>query len=425
MVINTEHRAAPGDVDISFGDGGKKILSFPGGNFVSVWGMALTPEGKILAVGSIKTENFIIGRLTKDGVIDTSFGDGGAVTGQFLGYPSVGRSIHVLNDGKLLIAGTHIANDQILPAASRLLPDGNLDPTFGDGGSFVFPPLSKSADIAISDQVKTGSSASTQSVILPDGKILIGHAFNDYGLLVRLTADGVLDTTFNSTGYTTVHYPDDQTKTTYMSSFTVTAKGEIVVCGQVKLENKQESKFLGLLARYGADGRPDNSFGTQGSGFIGIRPVGRVLRVDDLVVDASGKIVCVGTLGIVGGRQAAVTFGRMADGSPDPDFNNGEITEIDLPVWSEWYSVAISPSANTVLMIGITFDENYKNQGIIVGRYLRTGQLDKNFGGGKGCVVLDPGQEPRLIVQDESKVLICCPLGLPGAKEAVVMRLFN
>ena len=423
MVINTEHRVAPGDVDISFGDGGKKILSFPGGNFVSVWGMALTQEGKILAVGSTNTNSFIIGRLTEDGVIDTSFGNGGALTGQFLGYPSVGRSIHALNDGKLLVTGTHIASDQVLPAASRLLSDGNFDPTFGEGGSFVFPPPGKSTDITITHRVKTSGSASTQSVILPDGKILIGHSLDDYGLLIRLTADGVLDTSFNGTGYTSVRYPHGETLITHMSSFRVAVTGEVIVCGQAQLE---DMRFLGMLARYGADGRPDNSFGTQGSGFIGLQPAGRVLRVDDLTVDGSGNIVCVGTLGILGGQQAAVTFGRMADGSPDPDFNNGEITELELPVWSEWYSAAMSPHANTVLMTGITFDENYVNQGIIVGRYLRTGQLDENFGRGEGCVFLDPGQEPRLIMQDDSKVLICCILRLPGPiKEVAVMRLLN
>ena len=423
MAINAEPRVAPGDVDTSFGDGGKVILSFPGGNFVSVWGMALTPEGKILAVGSTNTNSFIMGRLSRDGVIDTAFGDGGAVTGQFLGYPSVGRSIHALNDGKLLVTGTHIADDQVLPAASRLLSGGEFDSTFGDGGSFVFPPPGKSSDIAITDQAKTSSSASTQSVILPDGKILIGHSLDDYGLLVRLTADGVLDTSFNNTGYATVRYPDDQTLITYMSAFRVTMKGEVILCGQAQLAN---NRFLGVLARYGADGRPDRSFGSEGSGFIGLEPAGRALRVDDLVVDGSGNSVCVGTLGILGGQQAAITFGRIADGSPDPDFNNGEITEIDLPVWSEWYSAAMSPLANTVLMTGITFDENYVNQGMIVGRYLRTGQLDTDFGRGKGCVFLDPGQEPRLILQGESKVLLCCRMSLPdNTKGAAVMRLLN
>jgi uncharacterized delta-60 repeat protein len=241
-------------------------------------------------------------------------------------------------------------------------------------------------------------------------------------LLIRLTKDGVLDTGFNDTGYTQVRYPNEQNRSTLIGSFMVTPKREVVVCGQIELEG---SPIMGMLARYGSDGRPDTTFGTEGTGFIALGVDQQRLRVDDLVADDNGGFVGIGTMAQQSSEtQDAIIFGRMVNGEPDPNFNNGEITGIDLQVNSEWYSAARVPVDNTIVATGITFDKNFENQGIIVGRYLKSGPLDVNFGDGNGWKILDPGQEPRLLLQDD-KILVCYVSRVASERGCVAIRLLN
>src|SRR5262245_3057754 len=64
-------RAASGDLDSSFGTGGKVTLAFPGANDVAR-GTAIQSDGKIIAVGS-DGNDFMLTRYNTDGTPDTAF----------------------------------------------------------------------------------------------------------------------------------------------------------------------------------------------------------------------------------------------------------------------------------------------------------------------------------------------------------------
>ncbi len=439
MTTQKNGTLAAGDIDQSFGDGGTVNLKFPTASFGSVWDLALTSDRKILAIGGTYDSEFIVARLTESGELDSSFGSAGSgsVKGHFSkGNPSLGQSVGVLGDGKILVGGTYIKNDQVLPAANRFFSNGELDETFGQDGYFVLPPLTPSAKkVANSDPISerraSSSTSSLRSSVLPDGKILIFHTMFGfgYGVLIRLTAEGVLDTSFNDTGYTIVRYP--QAIVTHLYSAITTSKGEIVVGGQIVLPGKPPT---GMLARYGVDGRPDKRFGSDGTGFIEINAGERALRVDDLVPGEADKFVGVGVVAELDGRkQAAMIFGRTANGLPDPSFNNGELTEFVDRIRNgrtEWYSAAATSTTDNIVVTGISFSisgNGNKNEGVLVARYLRTGTLDKAFGGGNGWVQLEPGFEPRLILQADGKMLVCYGLEMPPplASDPVITRLLN
>lgn len=433
MTIQKSGTLAAGDLDPNFGEGGTVKLKSLTDKFGSVWDLALTSERKILAIGGTYDNEFIVARLTENGKPDTSFGvaASGFVKGQFSkDNSSLGRSVSVLGDGKILAVGTYIKNDQVLPAASRLFPNGELDETFGQDGYFVLPPLTPSAEVSISDPISerraSSSSSSQRSAVLPDGKILILHTMFGfgYGVLIRLTAEGVLDTSFNDTGYTIVRYP--QAIITNLYSAMTTSKGEIVVGGQIVLPGKFPS---GMLARYDNNGRPDRRFGTDRTGFIEITEGERALRVDDLAGEPD-KFVGVGVMsGLDNKKQAAIIFGRTADGSPDLEFNKGEIKAFVHRVPTEWYSAAAT-STTEIVVTGISFSisgDGNENEGVLVARYRRTGELDTAFGGDNGWVRLEPGFEPRLTLQADGKMLICYGLKNtpPLASDPVITRLLN
>ena len=157
MATQSKSGVAIGDLDPSFGEQGRVLLDFPGARFKSVRGMNLTPTGKILVVGSTDPDDFIVGCLTETGEIYRSFGLNGFMKGQFLKKTSSGNSVTALGNGNILVSGTYFADDNALPAVSRLLPDGSFDTTFANGGTFVFPP----------DAVPTGTRNDTELMLDP------------------------------------------------------------------------------------------------------------------------------------------------------------------------------------------------------------------------------------------------------------------
>src|SRR5690242_20093150 len=73
--------AAPADLDGSFSGDGKQLVDF--GGFDRATHVALTPDGRIVVVGSTNVNDpsdYAVIRLAADGTPDVSFGSGGEVT---------------------------------------------------------------------------------------------------------------------------------------------------------------------------------------------------------------------------------------------------------------------------------------------------------------------------------------------------------
>src|SRR6266480_4615089 len=158
-----------GSLDTSFGDGGIVTTIFPGdGSFA--FALALQSDGKIIAAGTdffdfnpgdMSDTDFALARYNPDGSPDTTFGNGGTITTDFLGAEDDVYSVLIQPDGKIVAVGS--ANspfDYYDFAAARYLPDGTLDPTFGTGGKVRVDFGNNDLDIA------------NDAALQPDGKIV-------------------------------------------------------------------------------------------------------------------------------------------------------------------------------------------------------------------------------------------------------------
>src|SRR6185369_13250141 len=103
----------------------------------SVGGVAVQPDGKIVAAGAVQfsaSSDFALARYNTDGTLDGTFGAGGKVTTDFTGGYDFATSVVVQPDGKILAGG----NAGMAPfagfALARYNSDGSLDATFGTGG---------------------------------------------------------------------------------------------------------------------------------------------------------------------------------------------------------------------------------------------------------------------------------------------------
>jgi uncharacterized delta-60 repeat protein len=117
--------AAPGDLDPSFGAGGKVTTNFGSGSNGG-YGVALQADGKIVTVGRSG-----VARYNVDGGLDASFGSGGKVTTSF----GSAFAVAIQGDGKIVAVGaTAPAGFCCLFAIARFNVDGSLDASFGSGG---------------------------------------------------------------------------------------------------------------------------------------------------------------------------------------------------------------------------------------------------------------------------------------------------
>ena len=97
-----------GTLDASFGTGG--VVTLPFSNITSAGrGIALQSDGKIVVVGNTGATNILICRYNTNGSLDNTFGTNGIVNPtSALHKNNALRSVKVLSDGKILVAGRFV-----------------------------------------------------------------------------------------------------------------------------------------------------------------------------------------------------------------------------------------------------------------------------------------------------------------------------
>lgn len=187
-----------GSLDPTFGAGGKVIASFSDGADTAN-AVLIQPDGKIVIGGGIggpATEEFglagllfpqdvMLARYNADGTLDATFGTAGIARADF-GAPIFDEAIALArqSDGSLVVAAGH---PYITFLVGRFDASGAFDTTFGSGGT-----------VAIN--LSGGDDVVSSLLVQPDDTIVVGgEAGNALGLL-KLTADGGLDTSFGNGG---------------------------------------------------------------------------------------------------------------------------------------------------------------------------------------------------------------------------------
>ena len=117
---------APGDLDPTFGAGGKVTTVFGGDSRAYV--LVLQPNGKLVAAG-VGPNGFALARYNPDGSLDTSFGAGGKVTTPI----GAANALVLQPDGKLVAAGSNYISPSDFVLV-RYNPNGSLDTSFGGDG---------------------------------------------------------------------------------------------------------------------------------------------------------------------------------------------------------------------------------------------------------------------------------------------------
>jgi uncharacterized delta-60 repeat protein len=287
-----------GTLDTSFGDGGKTITDIGHGTD-QVYTLARQADGKIVAGGSAAFpqttgQDFALIRYESDGSQDPSFGIGGVVTTAINSFGSneliYSIVLQPVGDETRIVAvggeGTFIA--------ARYTANGQLDPSFGDGGKIR----------ALFESV-IGSAESV--TLTADNEIVIaGHIGHEFSL-VQLNADGELDTAFGHEGKVTT--PVSPTNWDEATAVVRQPDGKLLVGGWVYDGDSTNGNFVVL--RYRADGSEDSTFGVAGRAITPVAPGGRHAAGRALALQVDERVPTVRVLQAGEATDATYKFGLV------------------------------------------------------------------------------------------------------------------
>jgi len=374
-------QAAAGDLDPSFGIGGKETTDLKRSTDIAN-AVAVQADGKLVVVGQVyknndfSNEDFAVARYNTDGTLDTTFGAGGRVRTDFPGLAAVASAVVIQADGKIVVAGgafplfTFAGDFKVV----RYNPNGSLDRSFGSGGivTTIFP----------------GDGSFAFAVALQaDGKIIAaGTDFVDFNpgdmsdtdfALARYNADGSLDPTFGNGGTVTTDFfgtEDDAL------SVLIQPDGKIVAVGS----GNDPADFYDFAAvRYLSNGALDTTFGVGGrvSTDFGDRGFD---RAHSAALQADGKIVTAGFATSVDGISENFAVARYtSSGVLDTTFSSDGRTQIDFGSCCQDAWQVLLQSDGKIVTIGFPNSEGSSSD-FLLARINSTGPLDTTFGiGGK------------------------------------------
>jgi len=288
-------------------------ISFAGQSASVAKAIAIAADGKIVVAGEVQLSGqeggvYGVARLNPDLSADATFGEGdGAQISPHEGTNVVLGDVAVQSDQKIVIAGSVLLGSNPAIAVQRFNEDGSPDASFDSDGKLTLP----------------GATDAVAVVIQNDGKIVVAAAVasGDDLVVIRLSSDGTLDTSFGGDGFVTVNFGEVDESA---ADIAITADGRIIVVGTGSTSTRI------LVARYSTDGEPDFIFG-EGGQVVTMIPDGG--KAEAIALQRDNKIVVGGQAGsgVSGGDFLLLRYNE--DGSVDDTFGDpstpGAVTPFD------------------------------------------------------------------------------------------------
>lgn len=328
----TSYRSEPAPYLIRLNSDGSKDATFNVGTVIEsqVYTLGLQPDDKVL----VHAGNEVI-RLDSDGSFDPSFNLSSPFGDEYIHEdygPQINKvnvnSIKVLENGKILLAGSlHTSLKSLIPLV-RLNSDGSRDLEFttyeyeiGNGGynEIILMPEGKIFSIGMISRDQAGvlrfnsdgtmdasfdtdnGSTGFAVALQPDGKLIAGMYSNGNENIIRYQEDGSLDLTYNP-------IPEFDARVTAIG---IQTDGKTIVGGDFNVYNGQLAQGI---VRINPDGTVDQSF-NSGTGLDG--------HGDQIIPQNDGKILIRGNISIYNGAAVSKIFRLNQDGTLDNSFNSG------------------------------------------------------------------------------------------------------
>jgi uncharacterized delta-60 repeat protein len=308
---------------------------------------------------------------TTAGALDQTFGPNntGIVT-EAIGRNNTIESIAIQADDSIISIG----KVSIIASASGIAhftANGTFDTTFNNMGYVQFSIHSMETII--------------QAIaIQPDAQIVVAGYILDRptkSVIARYTPTGVLDPTFNGTGYVLA----DIANGCSANAVAIQGDGKIIIAGTAG-----EGTPSFFVARYNADGSADTEFGNTG---VTRMSPGYVSTINALALQPDGKILAAGFAWNFSTDVFALA--RLnPDGSIDTDFGTDGIVTTQIGGSSQAHAMALQ-SDGAIVLAGYTTDD-YTHYNFALARYDSTGAPDTTFNDTTGTVITKINYSSRI-----------------------------
>ncbi|MEM7053064.1 MAG: hypothetical protein AAF446_00810 [Pseudomonadota bacterium] len=344
-----------GSLDSDFGNQGLVVTDFNDGED-SANAIAIQPDGRLLVAGnaelSPETEaDFAIARYLADGTLDSSFGQNGLATIDIDGRDDVARAVHLLADGRILLAGNGFFADAGSPrqmTVIRLQSNGVLDTNFANNGVANVPIGSFDEGHALAVQM--------------DGSIIVGGIGDADFAMIRFLQDGMLDSSFGSAGIVSLDFAGEFD---FMRDLRIipnwNGQGErILAVGSARSgSSAASSDFAAALFRL--DGSLETGFGSNGMVTEDLMPGERDEATS--VALMGDRIVLAGFSFMQGVSDFAI-LGLTITGQADPIFTStGATAFADFFASVDEANAITVTSAGEITLVGYVFNPSLGNSG--------------------------------------------------------------
>jgi uncharacterized delta-60 repeat protein len=331
--------------------------------------VAIQRDGKIVVMGSSNNGNnddILVMRLFENGRFDPTFGTEGFITYNGTGKDKDrGLGLALTPDDRIVVTGytypaSDIKRDVIV---LRLNHDGNLDPTFGEGGVVTYGGSENGTDIGF------GVAVQPDEKILVAGEHRIGTSQD--ALLLRYNHDGTPDSSFGTNGVVSYNGGGNDHDVAYAVS--LQDDGKIVVSGS---EYNGVNKDA-LIMRFNHDGTRDSTFGINGV-FLFNSEANSDDYANLVTIQPDGKILVVGATD--NGINHDILLLRLhTNGTLDETFGLGGVVIYNNPADEYDYAWGIALSSDGKIIISGTSNDRLNNNVVVI-RFNQDGTLDSSFG---------------------------------------------
>ncbi|MEN8207774.1 MAG: T9SS type A sorting domain-containing protein [Candidatus Fermentibacteria bacterium] len=397
ILLGSSLQALPVELDPTFDGDGIAVFS-PGTIHDVARDIVVLPDTTTIICGTAQLNGAtagIIMRILEDGTQDMSFATGGLAELQY-GTNTYAYNLELLPDGKLLVSGicyTTASDAEFFVA--RFLTDGTPDTSFGTGGH-ALTDYSATEDLCYAMGLQS------------DGKIVLAGRTNDVPfsalLFTRFNADGTLDTSFGTDGYTMI---DASTQDESINTLGFLDDGTIVGFGN----GYQSTPYFGHLvcmAKLDSAGIPVSGFGTGG---VRVPPVfNDISTVYDLQVE-NDTLFVTGTMYDTVNDDVIFVAKMDSDGDTIVSFGTGGIT-FTKPNPDDHIHVGydLLLDEGNIYVCGTTgYAPMFNPRDFILLRYTPAGILDPEFNT-TGYIITSIGplfdEANALVIQPDGKVVL-------------------